>query len=87
MTSDAKDQRIAELELQLSIATELNVGDRKRIAELEAVVQVVADADPDDTIGRLKVFDLRERNWWLRDAARAVLDSSRSDARAPCSHS
>ena len=49
----------------------------KRVADLEAIVRVVADADSEDCVGSLDV-DIPRNGYprqWLRAAARAALDA------------
>lgn len=54
----------------------------KRVGELEAIVQVIADADSEDCVGSLDV-DIPRNGYprqWLRDAALAALNTDPSHA-------
>lgn len=49
--------------------------------DLLAIVEAVASADPDDTIGSIKVHPDGAPSAWLKDAARAAIAKAKGGAR------
>lgn len=76
-----RDADVADLTLRLSIATELNVGDRKRIAELEALNAAAARAvDVMDDIGEQARARIAALETALTDAINWIADRSSPDS-------